>query len=312
VAPAAGGATVRFGADLSAPANNGQYTCGNAFPFAFGATSCMAYGVTPTGYAPGSGVVQRVRVKTGDGPTGPMQIVVLRSFYQNNLQDPGHPNYFCCFLEKYGPVFTPRRNAVTAVTTALGVIEDPTPGPNDGNTVARGDFLGLSVLSGTVPIPVNVGGGGYTAFHAPAPIAPSNPPAPSPNPLGGGQGASPGYTLLMNADLEPIGAVAPTGTGGLTTSTASVPLICRLTTACKGTLTLRDRAAARRDATARAAKAKVLGSAAISIKAGKRKRVTVHLNTTGRKLARRASRLTVYGTAKIGKKTSTFTVALKK
>ena len=56
-----------------------------------------------------------VRVKTGNAPQGPMQVVVLRSFYQNNLQDPGHPNFFCCFLQEYGPTFTPAPNAVTTV-----------------------------------------------------------------------------------------------------------------------------------------------------------------------------------------------------
>ena len=85
---------------------------------------------------------------------GPMQIVVLRSYYQNNLQDPGHPNFFCCFLQEYGPTFTPAPNAVTTVPVTLGMVEDPTPAANDGNTVAKGDFLGLAVLSGTTPIPV--------------------------------------------------------------------------------------------------------------------------------------------------------------
>ena len=148
VLPAPAGAAT-FGADLSQPVST-TATCANSFF----ASSCLGYAVTPTSYAPASGVVSAVRVKTGDAPQGPMQVVVLRSYYQNNLQDPGHPNFFCCFLQEYGPTFTPARNAVTTVPVTLGMVEDPTPGPNDGNTVAKGDFLGLSVLAGDAPIPV--------------------------------------------------------------------------------------------------------------------------------------------------------------
>ena len=139
-----------------------------------------------------------------------MQIVVLRSYYQNNLQDPGHPNFFCCFLQEYGPTFTPAPNAVTTVPVTLGMVEDPTPAANDGNTVAKGDFLGLSVLGATTPIPVAEASAGYTGFYAPAPQAPGNPPAPSPNPLAGGVGAYPGYMLMLSADLDPLDGGGPT------------------------------------------------------------------------------------------------------
>ena len=119
-----------------------------------------------------------MRVKTGDFPQVPIQVVVLRSYYQNNLQDPGHPNFFCCFLQEYGPTFTPARNAVTTVPATLGMVEDPTPAANDGNTVAKGDFLGLSVLAGNVPVPLAQTGAGFSGFYAR--LAPRTRPRPAP------------------------------------------------------------------------------------------------------------------------------------
>ena len=175
-APGSAGAAT-FGADLSQPVTS-TATCGNGFPFAPNVTSCLGYAVTPTSYAPMSGIVSAVRVKTGDFPQGPMQIVVLRSYYQNNLQDPGHPNFFCCFLQEYGPTFTPARNAVTTVPATLGMVEDPTPAASDGNTVAKGDFLGLSVLAGNVPVPLAQTSAGFSGFYAPAPLAPATRPRP--------------------------------------------------------------------------------------------------------------------------------------
>jgi len=115
----AGAGAATFGSDLSLPVTNTTLTCNNAFPFAANAGSCLAYAVVPSSYAPMSGAVTAVRVKTADVPQGPMQVVVLRSLYQNNLQNPGTPNFFCCFLEEYGPTFTPARNAVTTVQKRL-------------------------------------------------------------------------------------------------------------------------------------------------------------------------------------------------
>ena len=163
--------------------------------------TCLAYGVTPSGYAPFSGIVDRVRVKTGNTRQGRMQIVVLRSYYQNNLNDPGHPNYFCCFLWKYGPVFTPRAGATTTIKTTIGMVEDPTPPPTDGNTVAKGDFLALSVLGPNIALPLHRGGSsGYTGFYAPAPRRGDN----SRDGLQGGQGAFTGFTLLLQAEISPL------------------------------------------------------------------------------------------------------------
>jgi hypothetical protein len=191
----------RFGSGLRKSANNNR-TCGQSF---FQST-CLAYGVIPSGYAPFSGVLTSVRVKTGPFQQGPMQIVILRSYRQNNPSDPGHPGFACCFVQRYGPVFTPRANGITRVKTTIGMVEDPPAASDDPNTVVKGDFLTLSVLRGNVPPPLHVdpsGNSGYTGFLAPAPRR-GNPPAPSPNPVGGGQGAYPGYTLLVQGDIDPV------------------------------------------------------------------------------------------------------------
>ncbi len=152
-------ASTTFGANLNVPVDE-TFTCGSAF----GTSSCLAYSVNPSSYAPASGTVTTVRVKTGNFAQGPMQVDVLRSYYQNNLSDPGHPNYFCCFLQEYGPTFTPASNAVTAVKTMLGMVEDPVPPSTDGNTVAKDDFPSLSVQEGNVPIPLSSQGSGFTGY----------------------------------------------------------------------------------------------------------------------------------------------------
>ncbi len=348
----AGAGAATFGSDLALPVTNTTLTCNNAFPFAPNAGSCLAYSVVPSSYAPMSGVVTAVRVKTADVPQGPMQVVVLRSFYQNNLQNPGTPNFFCCFLEKYGPTFTPARNAVTTVPAALGMLEDPTPAASDGNTVARGDFLALSVLSGTVPLPLNVNaaGSGYTGFYAPAPLAPSTPPAPSPNAITGGQGAFPGYTVMLSADIDPVAAgggppvvppapapvpgpapvapapVAPApGTptpqrpvtvrpaaGRLLRGAASVPLVCRLTTACAGTLTLRGQPVARGTGRAAASTSRTYGSARFTIPAGATRTIRVTLNAAGRRLVRRRRAVTLYATTRVGASVASVKVTFKR
>ena len=201
-APAAAEAK-RFGANLNLSAN-AAFSCSTAVPY-FNGNSCLMYNVEPksTGYAPFSGVLTKVRVRTGNSAQGPMRIVILRSYYQNNLSDPGHPNFFCCFVQRYGPKFRPGANGITTVKTTIGMVEDPTPSSNDGNTVAKGDFLALAVLSGNTRLPVHKGRNGYTAFYGPAP-RPGNPPAPSPNPIGGNLGAYPGFTLLISAEIDPV------------------------------------------------------------------------------------------------------------
>src|SRR2546429_9941708 len=150
---AASAGAVTFGADLNAPANN-TASCPN--------TCTVFSGVPdPTFYAPASGTITTVRVKTGNFAQGPMQIVVMASLYQNNLGDPGHPYFACCFVERYGPTFTANPNGITQVPTSLPMVEQPTPAADDFTTNARGDFLALSVLAPNVPIPANADGGSF-------------------------------------------------------------------------------------------------------------------------------------------------------
>lgn len=315
-APAA--EAVTFGANLSVPANN-VGTCAQLM-----ATSCTFFSGAPgpSFYAPASGTVTTVRVKVG-AITGPMQIVVLRSLYQNKFGDPGHPYYACCFVQRYGPTFTPKANAITPVATSLPVVEDPTPPPDDYVTNARGDFLALSVLAPNVPFPANFDGtSGYSGL-APAPN-PATTPAPSPNPILPASNGF-GYRVLMNADLDTgatgdggQGQTTPTGIAPLTIasggqlvgSTASIPLKCVLTTACEGVLRLTDRAPAAQTAATR--RVRTLGRKRFSIAAGKTKRVKVKLNRAGRRKARRRSTLPVYATTKIGSKVVTKRVKLKR
>lgn len=349
VLAAAPASAATFGADLSQPVTSTS-TCGNAFPFAQNATSCMGYSVAPTSYAPMSGIVNTVRVKTGDFDQGPMQVVVLRSYYQNNLQDPGHPNFFCCFLQEYGPTFTPARNAITSVPSTLGMVEDPTPPASDGNTVAKGDFLGLSVLAQNVPFPLSLDSSGYAAFYAPAPQSPNNPPAPSPNALSGSQGAVSGYVLMMNADIEPIdsgGAGGGTGAGGNTGGgganggaggtgggtdqgagggtqrpVAIQPAGGRfgssaasLPLVCQLTTactgTLALQSGPAAGAARAAAKPKVYGSAHFSIPAGTKRAIKVKLNAAGRKFAKHKKKLTLYARAVVSGKSFALKVTLK-
>ncbi len=136
---------------------------------------------------------------------------------------------------------------------------------------------------------------------------------------------------MMNADIEPIGAgggggsgsptvpspaaqpIALGGTGGrLAGAKASVPLICRLSTACNGTLTLAQKPSAGASA-ARAKKRKKapsFGSTHFSIAAGKTVAVTVHLNAAGRHFVRGRKKTVVYATVTVAGKRVTLRVAL--
>jgi hypothetical protein len=287
---------VTFGSDLAGPANN-QATCG-----ALQSPSCMFFSAAPgpTFYAPLSGTITAVRVKTGNFVQGPMQVVVMRSLFQNSA-DPGHPYFACCFVQQYGPIFTPAPNAVTTVPTQLPVVEDPVPPPDDLIDNARGDFLALSVLVPNVPVPAFFDGQSFFDGFAPAPD-PQTTPAPSPNPIFATTGGS-GYQVLMNADLDVGGGggdVPPVAiaTGGqLLGTTAAVPLVCALTSVCNGVLRLTDPAAALRAA---GAKPKVYGKRRFKIAAGATESVRIRLNAAGRKKLRGLSTVVLEATAKVG------------
>lgn len=317
-APASAGA-VTFGANLGNAANN-PTTCGEGiFPYfsaPMGSPSCMYFSGAPgpSSYAPASGTITAVHVRVG-AVTGPMQAVVLRSIYQNKAGDPGHPYFACCFVERYGPIFTPQANTVTTVATSLPVTEEPTPAADDFTTTAAGDFLALSVLAANVPIPAfGDGQSGYSGYY-PAPSQGSTP-APSPNPL---TAATDGFgaQVLISADLETGGGAGggpPASPGGAPTpgpapppaalpavtlpkltipvknGTATVPIRCLLVD-CAGVLNLQSGQPAGTASVASKRKAKKpklisYGTAAFSLKAGATGKVKVKLNAAGRKLVK--------------------------
>jgi hypothetical protein len=315
--PAAAGA-VTFGADLNNAPNN-PTTCGEGiFPYIsapMGSPSCMYFSGAPgpSSYAPASGTITAVHVRVG-AVTGPMQAVVMRSIYQNKAGDPGHPYFACCFVERYGPIFTPQANTVTTIPTSLPVTEEATPGPEDFTTTAAGDFLALSVLAPNVPIPAFGDGQSAYAGYYPAPSEGTTP-APSPTPL---TAAADGFgaQILISADLETPGTGAPpaaAGGGGgpapaaapapaalpavafpkltipVRNGTAAVPVQCLLVD-CRGVLNLQSAppAGAAHAASRKKAKPKLLtyGTASFALKAGTTGKVKVKLNAAGRKLVK--------------------------
>ncbi len=331
-APVAGAARTSFGADLSAEAND-PAICGEGFLPSFVASpSCTWFSAAPGAsfYAPASGTVTAVRVKAG-AVGGQMQVVVMRSLYENKAGDPEHPFFSCCFVEAYGPVFAAKANAVTAVASRLAMIEEPTPPQSDLTTKATGDFLAISVLAPDVPIPAFLDEHSEDVGFYPAPT-PTTFAAPSATALSAA--ASPeGAEMLINADLETAVATAPSGSApagapgdsgsgpqgaaGATLnrfalvrrpaaalalakvsiavrgSLATIPLQC-LALDCAGTLSLQSARPVL--APPKHAKARPLsyGIARFALKAGGRGAVRIRLSARARRLLTRRRRLVAW------------------
>src|SRR4029077_13947012 len=122
--PASAGAAT-FGTNLEQPAN-APLRCGDGvlnqflLKFIIGpfGGSCMWSSVVVGSpgeslTAPGTGTVTAVRVKTGSN-TGLMPINAFRFLFRQT-GDTAKPELACCFVEPYGPVFTPAANATTTV-----------------------------------------------------------------------------------------------------------------------------------------------------------------------------------------------------
>jgi hypothetical protein len=315
----AGAATGAFGADLNQEANN-TVACNDQLigsPFANpGYTTCMwtSLGGTESFYGLAeSGTVTAVRVKVG-ARTGPMQVVVIRSYFRNTFT-PGKPELACCVMQQYGPVFTPQANAVTTVATSLAMTEQHVPPPEDMTTIATADELALAVLGPNVPVPASANGGRADFAWYPAPSQ-AGVPAPSPDVDQYNWDFS-GLQVLMNADYEAAGAggaTAPTGGGApapapatpvapalpsialpkltipVKGNTATVPIQC-LVVDCAGILNLQSAQLAGTASVAanhKKKKPKVLsyGTASFSLKAGTTGKVKVKLNAAGRKLVK--------------------------
>jgi len=341
-APAAARA-VTFGTNLG-NAPNATLTCNQGVPPLFitgvGSQSCLWFSISPTPYAPASGTVTAVHVRVG-AVTGPMQVVVMRSLYQNKAGDPGHPYFACCFVERYGPVFTPQANTVTTVATSLPMTEEPTPSLEDFTTNAAGDFIALSVLAPNVPIPVFVDNANADSGFYPAPTE-ANFPAPSPNPLfsstnlvsegtgqvllsadfeaGGGGGAAPvGGGAAPGPNPAPVPAALPSIafpklTIPVKNGTATLPIQC-LVVNCAGVLNLQNvqppGVGAGMASKKKAKKPKLVsyGTASFALKAGTTGKVKVKLNAAGRKLVKAHRQIKVWAnirfTAGAGKAKST-------
>lgn len=322
-APVAGAAT--FGANLALAPNN-TYTCGmNILPLGVypGQASCTYFSIAPSPYAPVSGTVTAVHVRVGP-VTGPMQVVVMRPLFQNHLGDPGHPYFACCFVERYGPIFTPKPEAVTTVPVSLPMTEEPTPPPEDFTTNAAGDFLALSVLAPNVPIPIAIDHSTAVVGFYPAPTV-ETVAAPAQNPIFQTT-ELPAGQVMLSADLEP-GAGAPAGGGGgggapggggggagnpagggqvpavnlplsiipVKNGTATVPVQC-LVLDCRGNIALQNAPAGGLARAAAKGKARTVtyGTASFSLKAGATGRVKVRLSAAGRRLVRAHRRTKVW------------------
>lgn len=324
-ASSAGAATASFGADLAAlPANNDLSSGTCATPprqdAPTGSPSCMwSYIDTApnTLTAPATGTVTAVRVKVG-ATTGPMRVNVIRFLFQQG-QNPSYPVSSGPYLEAYGPEFTPAANTVSTVPTNLRVQEDPTPPPEDKQTVQVIDTLALEVEAPNVPIPLFRDDSALSYPVYPGPTAQGRP-APSANGL-------PSYTrfgvgVLMNADLTTGGGGGggpthvPTvalrnGTVPVRRGVATIPLQCRVAD-CTGLLSLlkatgRARTAARKPTS--------YGSARFRTKAGRTTKVKVRLNRAGRSLLRHRRRVTVAARVRFtsgGGKTKSFRITLKR
>jgi hypothetical protein len=275
--------------------------------------------------APGTGTVTAVRVRTGES-TGPMQIDVVRFLFRQT-GNPGKPELACCFVEAYGPEFTPAANTITTVPTNLPVAVEPTPPPEDTHTIAATDQLALSSLNPNVQVPLFATNNGkndlsvlsYAWYQAPTPA--TCPSFCTTNPIPGFADLT-GFKVLMNADFTPAGGGGGGGGGGgagnggggapapaptiqpppvpvlglpkltipIRGNTATVPVVCQVVN-CSGTLTLQN---ARLAGLARVAKAKAgkprlvsYGAASFSLKAGTTGKVKVKLNGAGRGLLSR-------------------------
>lgn len=319
-AASAGAAKTSFGADLRAHAND-PAVCGEGFfPTFLASPSCTWLSGAPgvSFYAPASGTVTAVRVRAG-ALGGQMQVIVMRSLYENRAGDPEHPYFTCCFVEAYGPVFEAKAGAVTTVTSSLPMTEQPTPPLSDVTTKAAGDLLAISVLSPNVPIPALIDEKSRDAGFYPAPAS-STQAVPGLAPLSASANPE-GAEMLMNADFETRPeAGTPVGVGGgapagealnpialargpsaavaftkvsirVRRGVAAIPLEC-LALDCAGSLSLQSVRAA---GAARTGKKRLqpasYGTARFSLKAGTTGIVRVKLNAAARRTLKRRHRL---------------------
>ncbi len=330
-APATASA-IPFGANLNLPANV-AFDCTalplpNAFGTGFvlvpvpnGAQTCtwMAVGTVQqpaagSFLAPIAGTVTQVSVRVGP-VTGPMQVVVLRSFRDFfSTYDP-----ICCTEVARTPVFVPAPNAVTTIQTALPVRKDTVPDPV--NRTVTFDALALSVLAPGVPVPAFDSGRHNPAdFGRPSALAFHPAVGPNQEAFATGSGVG-GFQVLLAADVTPSATgQGPAGGGPTGTAPAAIRLVqsavtvrdgrapvlitCSLAAGrCVGVLRLQSRAGAggaQAAARRRAARAVTYGNASFNVRHGRRATVSVRLTSAGRALLRDHARRKVWVNATIG------------
>lgn len=306
VLPAAAGATVTFGANLAREPNS-TANCITIQLFPAYGPNCSIVSNNPTtgesSFPPvGEGVVSRVRVKVGP-VTGRMQIAVEEALRKDNPVEPGKPTYACCKLVALSPVFVPAANSITTIPVNFPVKQSLAPEPATGFYID--DHLSLSVLDEGVPIPAATDSGAGVGIWYPAWQSIGEERA--------GIYGTAGLTVLFNADWDPVPGVAPGGgaaatgaalrlprTARVRNGRAVLPLVCNLSSVCRGLLRLQNRpagaarpllAGARGRKAGRRGKRKgktiTYAATRFRIPAGKKKALKAKLKAAGRRLLRR-------------------------
>jgi hypothetical protein len=181
-----------FGARLSRPANS-TATCQSfiffqAVPSCSWTTSGALFNPRESMVVPGTGTITRVQVKVGP-QTGPMRISILQSLRKQNSGEAA-----CCIGQRQSRVFTPKRNAITAVKVHLPVVSTF----NRTSRIYSFDNLFLTMQNASTPIPANssdpntgnCSGGWFPAVR------------PHQENFTGPYGVC-GYTILIRADWQP-------------------------------------------------------------------------------------------------------------
>ena len=331
-APAGAGA-VPFGADLNLTPNT-NFDCtfipvvgpfGNPVLLPSFQPTCTWMGVGSVaqpqvggGIVPANGVVTQVRLRVG-GTTGPMRVVVLRSFRdQNSTASPA-----CCTEVAETAVFTPPPNAVTVLNTALPVHNDLV-----GNDPATGmqtfDSLGLSILAPGVSIPLfDTGAHDPSNFSIPQALATF--PAYTPGQTRADGAGVGGFQLLLQGELVPTVVTPPAPAGpapiALALLVPTAPIVggnvvltlrCAAAVQCVGFIVLQSARSVGASPAASKKKAVTYGRARFKIDAGKKKKLKVKLSRTGRKLVKKHKRTKVWMNVKIGSTTTSSRVTLRR
>jgi len=314
-------ATVTFGADLSLtpdlsfhcplpPPFFGPYrlpdTCTAFTSGVFGGAAVRASQLVPDG----QGEITKLRLREPNVVSSPLKMTVLRA-----LRTPQSSVAACCTVTSESPAFTPTPGTITEVTF------NP-PIPVHAITTATGVYefeaVALTATDANSVIPAATAAGHSSGAYYPA-AQPGQERYEQQTSLGTST------QIEFEVDWEPVATGNGTGgsappppapptvpaalrAGRFTGNTATIPLVCELTTACQGTLRLQDA----RPTAAAVHKPKLYGSAKFSARAGKTVNVKVKLNAAGRKLVRRRKSVTLYATTTIGAQVVSAKVKLSK